>query len=141
MYFLHTEASFDMAHRLLGYEGKCSNLHGHTVKIEVTVSNRTLQPIGFVVDFQILDRLIKKWINDNWDHVTILSASDKLCEQLVDTKVYKMESNPTAENLAYELYNKLSALFEEQQEGYKIDSVTVWETPKHAATYIREEIG
>ena len=37
MYTLKTNASFDSAHFLAGYEGKCSNIHGHhwTVEIEV----------------------------------------------------------------------------------------------------------
>ena len=33
MYILKTESSFDSAHFLSGYEGKCSNLHGHRWRI------------------------------------------------------------------------------------------------------------
>ena len=29
MYYLKTEHSFDSAHFLAGYEGKCRNIHGH----------------------------------------------------------------------------------------------------------------
>ena len=35
MYLLKTSASFDSAHFLSGYNGKCANIHGHTWKIEV----------------------------------------------------------------------------------------------------------
>ena len=39
MYQLTTHASFDSAHFLSGYEGKCRNLHGHRWKLEVDISN------------------------------------------------------------------------------------------------------
>ena len=41
MYQLTTHASFDSAHFLSGYEGKCSNIHGHRWKLEVTVQSET----------------------------------------------------------------------------------------------------
>lgn len=43
MYQLTTHASFDSAHFLSGYEGKCSNIHGHRWKLEVTVQSETLE--------------------------------------------------------------------------------------------------
>ena len=46
MFELKTSASFDSAHFLSGYQGKCSNLHGHRWKIEVTVGQETLQEEG-----------------------------------------------------------------------------------------------
>ena len=38
MYRLETNASFDSAHFLKGYQGKCSNIHGHRWKVEVAVA-------------------------------------------------------------------------------------------------------
>ena len=37
MYTLISEASFDSAHFLAQYEGKCRNIHGHrwTIKVEI----------------------------------------------------------------------------------------------------------
>ena len=46
MFELKTSASFDSAHFLSGYQGKCANLHGHRWKIEVTVGKETLQEEG-----------------------------------------------------------------------------------------------
>ena len=55
MFELKTSASFDSAHFLSGYQGKCANLHGHRWKIEVTVGKETLQEEGnyrdMVIDF------------------------------------------------------------------------------------------
>ena len=59
-----THASFDSAHFLSGYEGKCSNIHGHRWKLEVTVQSETLEQTGqirgMVVDFGQLKDDIKK---------------------------------------------------------------------------------
>ena len=55
MYILKTEASFDSAHFLAGYNGKCSNLHGHRWKIVLEVQTEELneddQHKGMYVDF------------------------------------------------------------------------------------------
>ena len=37
MYSLKTNSSFDSAHFLASYEGKCRNLHGHRWTVEVEV--------------------------------------------------------------------------------------------------------
>ena len=54
MYSLKTNSSFDSAHFLAGYEGKCRNLHGHRWTVEVEVGGEKLmqdgQTRGMVVD-------------------------------------------------------------------------------------------
>ena len=75
MYQLTTHASFDSAHFLSGYEGKCSNIHGHRWKLEVTVQSETLEQTGqirgMVVDFGQLKDDIKK-LADEFDHSLII---------------------------------------------------------------------
>ena len=75
MYQLTTHACFDSAHFLSGYEGKCSNIHGHRWKLEVTVQNETLEQTGqmrgMLVDFGQLKDDIKK-IADEFDHSFII---------------------------------------------------------------------
>ena len=39
MYILKTECSFDSAHFLSGYQGKCSNLHGHKMNLRELLLN------------------------------------------------------------------------------------------------------
>ncbi len=74
MYQLTTHASFDSAHFLSGYEGKCSNIHGHRWKLEVTVQSETLEQTGqirgMVVYFGQLKDDIKK-LADEFDHSLI----------------------------------------------------------------------
>ena len=61
MYLLKTEATFDSAHFLRGYNGKCANLHGHTWRVEVTVGSDTLtasgEQRGMVIDFADLKNM------------------------------------------------------------------------------------
>lgn len=66
MYQLTTEHSFDSAHFLAGYDGKCGNLHGHRWRVLLTVQSETLredrQQKGMCVDFAEL----KKICGRNW---------------------------------------------------------------------------
>lgn len=109
MHEITLQHSIDAAHRVVGHDGKCARLHGHTYGFEVTVRAGELMPIGFVVDFAI----IKEAINE-WDHRTILWDQDpltcylqpgpQLAEDLGeaedDAGVVRVPFNPTAEAMA-----------------------------------------
>lgn len=56
---------FEMAHLLDSYNGGCGNLHGHSYKLEVTVETDTPQEYGFVIDFKLLDTLIRDVVPDH----------------------------------------------------------------------------
>ena len=56
MYYLTVSSHFDAAHALVGYDGPCSNLHGHTWTIDVTVRGTKLDHVGIVYDFKALKR-------------------------------------------------------------------------------------
>lgn len=75
MYQLNTHASFDSAHFLAGYEGKCRNLHGHRWKLSVTIQKEKVeeqgQTRGMVVDFGELKDKVKE-IADEFDHALIM---------------------------------------------------------------------
>jgi len=62
---LHTEGWFDAAHHLENYEGKCSNKHGHTYKVEVWIQGEEeqLDKAGILWDFGKL-----KDILNTFDH-------------------------------------------------------------------------
>ena len=74
MYILKTEASFDSAHFLAGYNGKCSNLHGHRWKIVLEVQAEELkddiQHKGMYVDFGELKKDLRN-LADSMDHALI----------------------------------------------------------------------
>lgn len=74
MYFLKTSASFDSAHFLHGYKGKCANLHGHHWVIEAEFSSSHLQDDGscrgMLIDFGDLKRAVRN-LADSFDHALI----------------------------------------------------------------------
>jgi len=152
------EYSFDAAHRLYGYPGKCCNIHGHTYKVFVTIeslSNVDTRTNPFLLDFGTLKKIVQP-LMDAWDHKLILSKNDPLCSHLLqpfieDGSVVYLDYVPSAENMArylaeavlqkYQTYKPASKLF--HWEALTTDKgvlpvaviVTVYETPKSYATY------
>ena len=135
MYQLTTHASFDSAHFLSGYEGKCRNLHGHRWKLEVTVSSEELvregQIRGMIVDFGELKKDVKN-LADEFDHCLIIekgTLKEKTMEVLTEEefKIIQVDFRPTAENFARYFYERM------QKAGYKVSLVKVYETPNNMA--------
>lgn len=133
---------FDAAHRLLGYDGLCSNVHGHRYKVEICCSSPELDHQDMVVDFHLLKTEVKRWLDKNWDHALILNSVDPLYLALLDKKIpgvsedfrlYSMDGNPTAELMAEELYDVIrDGVF---GKDITVESVTVYETPTSFATF------
>ncbi len=65
--FVTKEFTFDSAHFLTNYYGKCERMHGHTFRLQVTVEGK-VQSNGLVIDFVVLKRIVKKQILDRIDH-------------------------------------------------------------------------
>lgn len=137
MYQLTTHASFDSAHFLSGYEGKCRNLHGHRWKLEVTVSSEELaqegQIRGMIVDFGELKKDVKD-LADEFDHCLIIergTLKEKTMEALEEEefRIIQVEFRPTAENFARYFYERIKTL------GYQVSLVKVYETPNNMAGY------
>lgn len=67
MYSLISEHSFDAAHFLKGYEGKCSNIHGHRWRVVVEIQGDALKKDshtrGMLIDFDELKETIKKEVD------------------------------------------------------------------------------
>lgn len=138
---------FDAAHRLVNHEGKCKMLHGHRYVVEASfvVQNSSqnqsnqdsnLDEIGRVVDFGIVKKILGSWIDENFDHNTILNIADKgLGNQvaaITGQKIYYMNCNPTAENIATHLLHKICPqLFANLP--FKCFSIKVFETPNCSA--------
>ena len=74
MYYLKAEASFDAAHFLAHYQGKCHNIHGHHWIVEMRISGTQLQTSAqedvMLVDFSQLKHDLKQ-IADEMDHTLI----------------------------------------------------------------------
>lgn len=127
---------FDAGHRVLGHRGKCRFIHGHRYRVEVEVESFMLDELDMVVDFSVIKEKVGNWIDENWDHRLLLNPNDPQVLRLTETEEvapYVMAyGNPTAENIAHEIFDVarrlLSGLF-------RVTSVRVWETPSCSAGY------
>ena len=137
MYTLKTGAGFDSAHFLKGYDGKCSNIHGHHWSVEVIVGSDELrtdsQTRGMVVDFAELKRDLRE-LADEFDHSLIIekgSLRDKTLEALKEEnfRIIELEIRPTAENFAKYFFDKM------KEKEYRVVEVTVYETKNNCASY------
>lgn len=137
MYQLTTEHSFDSAHFLAGYDGKCGNLHGHRWRVLLTVPSETLredrQQKGMCVDFAELKKDLRTEL-DALDHVLIIeqgSLRESTMKALQEEKfqVVEMPFRPTAENFARYFYELFTL------KGYPVAKVEVYETPNNSAVY------
>lgn len=137
MYQLTTEHSFDSAHFLAGYDGKCGDLHGHRWRVLLTVQSETLredrQQKGMCVDFAELKKDLRTEL-DALDHVLIIeqgSLRESTTKALQEEKfqVVEMPFRPTAENFARYFYELFTL------KGYPVAKVEVYETPNNSAVY------
>lgn len=123
---------FDAAHRVMEHESKCKYLHGHRYAVEATFVADALDKQGRVVDFGQVKALLGGWIDEHWDHTAILYEADRpLGKQLEDSTgqtVYYLPYNPTAENLARYLFEKICPMLFPQS-GLRCTRIRVHETP------------
>lgn len=129
---VNRKAHFNAAHRLYRKDwndeknatvfGKCSNpnFHGHNYELTVSVTGEIDETTGFVIDMKILKDLIFKEIETAFDHKNLN----------VEVEEFR-DLNPTAENIAVVIWNKLKPHLEPALEL----AVTLYETPRNFVTY------
>lgn len=137
MYYLRTSASFDSAHFLAGYEGKCANIHGHRWTVEVVVESAELigsgDKRGMVIDFGDLKKAVRA-LADEYDHALIyedgsLRPATVAALEAESFRLIPVDFRPTAENFARSFCERLTG------EVLPVKSVTVYETPENCAVY------
>lgn len=125
---------FSCGHRVVGHEGKCRLLHGHNYRAHFTCqvaprvrgdSARTLatpgglDDVGRVIDFSVIKSRLCAWLEDHWDHRTLLWSADDAMRDAVGAGQNALTEtadvvtfvnsfvfvpfNPTAENMARHL--------------------------------------
>lgn len=134
MSVIRRKFQFDAAHMLSRYEGKCSNLHGHTYTGEVQIEGEVSEETGMLIDYNLIKQVI-----DEYDHAVLFS-----CESIRETAeeaLYKWSieysrksmviriGKCTAENIATQIASDL------KQQTKRISGVRVWlhETPDSTA--------
>lgn len=115
MFRLRIESTFDAAHKLVGYKGKCASLHGHTWKVETFITGEKLDQVGMLIDFKILKEKLKE-ITEKLDH-SLLNDLKEI-------------GNPTSENIAKHIFKNLRL-----PESVRLEKVRVWESPSSWCEY------
>ena len=100
------EFQFEMAHALLGYDGPCKNIHGHSYKLDVTVKGAVKEGTsdsdeGMVIDFGIIKDIVKKLIVDEYDHSLVLNEKMNIDASQFEfmNKLILVPFQPTCEKL------------------------------------------
>jgi 6-pyruvoyltetrahydropterin/6-carboxytetrahydropterin synthase len=136
-YKIKIEINFRAGHRLLPpYEGKCNNVHGEGYTAIIEFYNDYLDDNGMVLDFGEIKKNIKKFIDENWDHSYMHHEKDIIGKILKENcmKTYNMgDKNPTAENIAFELF-----MFIKHNVNQKVSSVGIVESFKDSVAYYEE---
>ena len=132
MITISRKAHFNAAHKLYRPDwtdkknklifGKCSNqnFHGHNYELIVSLTGQVDPETGYVFDMGELKKIIKSEIEDYLDHKNLN----------LDIKEF-LSINPSAENIAILIYNRLIKYFEK---SYKL-KITLYETPRNFVEY------
>ena len=136
MYRVTREIQFCYGHRLLDYDGKCKHLHGHNGLAVITLEAPRLDAKGMLVDFGEIKSKVQRWIDETLDHTMLLCRRDPLLPFLLERgeRVYVMDDNPTAENIARLIYDRAV------ETNLPVVEVRLWETPNCHATYVGPEV-
>ena len=127
-----------VGHRLSKHLGLCKNIHGHNLKIQVSVSHFKLNDNDMVIDFSDLKEIVNRYLEE-WDHSLILNIKDNMVDQLSKSfKIFLIKGEPTAENLCLFLYQKISAELELIEKSMFVNFIRVWENDDSYAEYRRE---
>ena len=126
---------FDAAHILTNHQGLCKNLHGHTYRVDVAVTQPDDDPRDMVIDFKDLKSVATSVICDRFDHAFIYSTASEGESEIASVvekhgmRTVALPFRSTAENLARYFFGELKP----QIPG--LTSVKVWETADSCAEF------
>lgn len=106
------EFTFDSAHFLPKYHGKCEKLHGHTYKLHVTISAPVNPEDGLALDFGEIKKIVQ----------------DKVLEKLDHAHLNDIIEIPSAENIAIWIWKQI-------EKDLPVYEIKIWETPTSFVTY------
>lgn len=149
---------FCCGHRVFEHGSKCRHMHGHNYVAFVTCEAQGLDKLGMVIDFSVIKEKIGGWIDQNWDHGFVyfhkdISVRDSLLAFEVSEnprngpeeagyftqKIFALDSNPTAENMAAWLLKVGNNLL--NPDGVRVVEVVLYETENCYATVKADDPG
>ena len=120
---IRKDFTFDAAHNLIKYHGKCERLHGHTYKLAVILEGSIAQDgEDMIIDFCEISSIVKAKIISRLDHCYI--------NDLI--------SQPTAENIALWIWKEIDE--DLRRENCRLFEIRLWETATSCVIINREDI-
>lgn len=121
------EFTFEMAHALVGYDGKCAGLHGHSYHLTVTVLGKIIHASsaprdGMVMDFSQLKKIVNEEVLEQFDHAVVLNEKDPLGIAMANgfTKLVRTPYQPTCENMVIHIAARLQAKLPQEVKLYAL---------------------
>lgn len=143
---LTKEFTFESAHALWGYDGKCREIHGHSYRLFVTVkgeqsTDESDPKLGMVMDFGVLKSIVNEQIISRLDHSFVmrntaeaLSLAESMKGQFANVVV--VDYQPTCENMLLDFAARLKAAL---PEGVTLHSLRLHETATSYAEWYAED--
>lgn len=139
------EFKFEMGHALLGYDGVCKYVHGHSYILFVTVKGKPIAAddnakLGMVLDFGDLSAIVDKYIVNFYDHSFAINKD--VPEDVFSTNhemfqnVHRLDFQPTCENLVLHFAELLQAHL---PASVNLHSIKLHETAKAFAEWYAED--
>ena len=119
MFTINVQTHFQASHQLALSDGSKEPEHSHNWVVTAGVSSDILNNIGMVMDFGQLKSAVEK----------IVSEFNNISLDRID---YFKRNNPSAENVAKYIYNKLE---QKLPKGLKLRSIKVEEEPGCSAEF------
>ncbi len=141
MFKIAKEFQFDACHMLDGHNGKCHNLHGHTYRLLVEISDELIthgSSADMVMDYADLKLIVNQQIVDQLDHAFLYHQdSANECQiatllQQMQRKVFAFPCRTTAEGMSKFIFDRLSHFL-------PVSMIKLWETPTSYCEYQRSE--
>jgi 6-pyruvoyltetrahydropterin/6-carboxytetrahydropterin synthase len=124
MFTISVETRFRASHQLTLPDGSKEPVHNHNWSVTANVSGDKLNAMGVVMDFHRLKSAVDK----------IAAEFDKISLDRID---YFRRNNPSAENVAKYIYQKLDPKL---PKGLKLRSIEVEEEPGCSAKFSKIEL-
>lgn len=143
---LTKEFSFESAHALEGYDGKCRHIHGHSYRLYVTIIGEPIADpanpkYGMVMDFGALKALVGEEVVDRMDHAFVMrrtESADEVSRVLSEGfgNVVLVDYQPTCENMLADFAARISRRL---PEGVALHSLKMYETATSFAEWYAED--
>lgn len=123
------EFTFEMAHALLGYDGSCKYVHGHSYGLSVTAIGEPIPDadnpkLGMVIDFGDLKKIVRESVVNQFDHALVLNSRTpsegfKASKELFDKMIF-VNYQPTSENLVADFAERIKRYLPDGMSLYKL---------------------